>query len=230
MSRCLARLGALPKKLVWDREGALHAGSGRPTDEFAAFCGQLALGWIFLDPGDAQAKGALERDHRFLHGNFEAGRRFANELDFQAQLDEWCERVNQRRHRTTRAVVSVRLTDEHRRMRPLPEPMPDTDRRWVARVPSQPYVRFDRNDYSLDPRLVGRRVEVRASQDRITAVALDTGELACRHRRVFAGGLTFTDPAHQRALEELRGERRRRRSEPDVEIRPLERYDTLIPA
>jgi transposase len=230
MSRCLARLGALPKKLVWDREGAIHAGSGRPTDEFAAFCGRLALGWIFLEAGDAEAKGALERDHRFLHGNFEAGRRFANELDFQAQLDGWCERVNQRRHRTTRAVVSVRLAEEQRRMRALPEQLPDTDRRWVARVPPQPYLRFDRNDYSLDPRLVGRRVEVRASQDKITAVALDTGELACRHRRVFAGGLTLTDPAHQRALEELRGERRRRRSEPEVEIRPLERYDALIPA
>ena len=230
MSRCLARLGALPKKVVWDREGALHAGSGRPTDEFAAFCGRLALGWIFLDPGDAQAKGALERDHRFLHGNFEAGRRFANELDFQAQLDEWCERVNQRRHRTTRAVVSVRLAEEQRRMRPLPKQMPDTDRRWVARVPPQPYVRFDRNDYSLDPRLVGRRVEVGASQDEIVAVALDTGELACRHRRVFARHLTFTDPAHQLALEELRGERRRRPREPEVELRRLERYDALIPA
>ena len=44
----------------------------------------------------------------------------------------------------------------------------------------------------------------------ITAVALDTGELACRHARVFAGGLCFTDPAHQAALERLRGERRAR--------------------
>ena len=35
MARCLAALGALPEKLVWDREGALHAGDGRPTDAFA---------------------------------------------------------------------------------------------------------------------------------------------------------------------------------------------------
>ena len=82
-------------------------------------------------------------------------------------------------------------------MRPLPAPMPDTDRRFVLRVPAQPYLRFDRNDYSLDPRLVGRRVEVRVCQREIVAVALDTGELCARHRRVFAGGLTFTDPAHQ---------------------------------
>jgi transposase len=107
MSRCLQRLGALPAKLVWDREGAI-APRGRPSERFLAFCGQLALGWVILDAGDCQAKGALERSHRFLHGNFEAGRRFANPLDFQAQLDGWSDRINQRVHRTTRAVVAER--------------------------------------------------------------------------------------------------------------------------
>ncbi len=115
-------------------------------------------------------------------------------------------------------------------MRALPDQLPDTDRRWVTRVPPQPYLRFDRNDYSLDPRLVGRRVEVRVGQAELIAVALDTGELVARHRRAYAGGLTFTDAAHQRALEELRGERKRRRSESEVELRPLARYDVLIPA
>jgi hypothetical protein len=64
---------------------------------------------------------------------------------------------------TTRAVVSERLAEERKRMRPLPKVLPDTDRRFVTRVAPQPYLGFDRNDYSLDPRLVGRRVEVRAS-------------------------------------------------------------------
>lgn len=228
MKRCLEHLRALPAKLVWDREGAI-APKGRPTPQFLAFCGQLSLGWIILDPGDCQAKGALERSHRFLHGNFEAGRRFANALDLQDQLDRWCERINARKHRSTRAVVAERLHEERQRMRALPALMPDSDRRLVMRVPAQPYLRFDRNDYSLDPRLVGRRVEVRASQSEITAVALDTGELAARHARVFAGGLCFTDPVHQAALDQLRGERRRQR-EVDVEARPLSRYDALIPA
>jgi transposase len=228
MRRCLERLGALPGKLVWDREGAI-APQGRPSRDFLAFCGELSVGWVILDAGDCQAKGALERSHRFLHGNFEAGRRFANALDFSDQLDRWCERINARVHRTTRAVVSERLAEEHARMRALPAHMPDTDVRFVTRVQAQPYLRFDRNDYSLDPRLVGQRVEVRAGQAQISAVALDTGELACRHARVFAGGLCFTDLAHQSALDELRGERRRAR-EPEVQLRPLARYDALIPA
>jgi transposase len=227
MRRCLERLGALPEQLVWDREGAIHAGGGRASEEFAGFCGQLPVGWIILDAGDAEAKGLLERAHRFMRSNFEPGRSFANELDYQAQLDSWSERANARTHRTIRAVPAERLAEERRRMRALPERLPDTDRRFVLRVPQQPYLRFDTNDYSLDPQLAGRRVEVRISQTELSALALDTGELACRHRRSFARHLTFTAPAHQRELECLRGERRRG---PEVELRPLARYDRLIPA
>jgi transposase len=230
MGRCLEQLGALPAKAVWDREGAIHRGGGLPTEEFAAFCGRLGLGWVILDPGDCQAKGMLERLHDFIERSFEPARSFANELDYQLQLDVWFrDRANARTHRTLRAVPAERLAVERRRMRPLPATMPDVDRRWVMRVPAQPYLRFDTNDYSLDPRLAGRRVEVRVSQREIVAVALDTGELAARHRRSFAKHLTLTDSAHQQALDRLRGDRRRRR-DPDVELRPLARYDRLIPA
>jgi hypothetical protein len=127
--------------------------------------------------------------------------------------------------RTIRAVPAERLVEELARMRPLPACMPDVDRREVLRAPAQPFARVDRNDYSLDPAFVGRRVEVRVSTTDVSAVVLDTGELACRHRRVFAGGLTVTDPAHQNQRE-----RRRQGHEIDVEIQPLSRYDRLIPA
>ena len=43
VGRGLDRIGALPERLVWDREGTI-APAGRPTDEFAAFCGQLGVG------------------------------------------------------------------------------------------------------------------------------------------------------------------------------------------
>jgi hypothetical protein len=104
MSRCLRFLGALPETLVWDREGAIHAGGRRPTEEFAAFCGQLALGWRILEARDPESKGALERTHRFLRTNFEPARCFANRLDLQEQLDRWfAERANPRFHRGIRS-------------------------------------------------------------------------------------------------------------------------------
>ena len=226
MTRCLWSLGALPKLLVWDREGALHARDGRPTDAYAACCGQLKLDWRFCEPADPQAKGAVERLQGYLETNFEPGRRFANELDFGLQLDAWFEKANARTHKALRARPVDRLREEREEMRPLPARTPDTDRRWVVRVPPDPHLRFDTNDYSLDPRLVGRRVEVRASQREIVAVCLDSGELACRHQRSFAKNRTITALEHARALRERRGE-------PDegevlVEQRPLTVYDALI--
>ncbi|MCA1697973.1 MAG: hypothetical protein LC790_03340 [Actinobacteria bacterium] len=176
IGRCLWSLGGLPELLVWDREGALHAGEGRPTDVYAAFCGQLAV-------------------------------------------------ANARTHKTLRARPVDRLVEERRAMRPLPAREPDVDRRWVTRVAPDPYLRFDTNDYSLDPNLVGRRVEVRVSQREVVAVTLDTGELAARHERSFARQRAITALAHARALRERRGE-----PAPDVQVeqRPLARYDRLI--
>ncbi len=225
MFRCLWSLGALPELLVWDREGCLHAGGGRPTDVYAAFCGQLRVDWHFCEPADPQAKGAVERLQGYLETNFEPGRRFANERDFQLQLDQWFEKANARNHKTLRCRPIDRLVEEREAMRPLPTREPDTDRRWVLRVPPDPHLRFDTNDYSLDPRLVGRRVEVRASQRQIAAIALDTGEQACRHERSFAKHRTLCSLEHARALRERRGG-----TEPAIEVeqRPLERYDALI--
>lgn len=227
--RGIWRLGGLPELLVSDREGALHAGGGRPSEAYARLLGELAVGHLILEPRDAQAKGLIENRGRYLRSNFEPGRAFANELDCQDQLDRWCDHVNARRHRTLRCRPADRLAAEREALRPLPARRPDSDRRFVTRVPPDPHVRVDRNDYSLDPRLVGERVEVRLSQRELVAISLRTGELAARHRRRFAGGLTLTDPAHQRELERLRGERRRP-GEPEVELRPLDRYDALIPA
>ena len=185
--RCLWSLGARPDTLVWDRQAGLHAHAGRPTTEFATFCGALRVDWQFCEARDPQAKGIVERLQEFLETSFEPGRAFANELDFQLQLDGWFDqRANPRFHRSLRCRPIDRLVEEHQVMGALPAIPPDCDRRWVLRVPPDPYLRFDTNDYSLNPRLVGQRVEVTVSQHEIVAVALDTGEMACRHRRSFA--------------------------------------------
>ena len=225
--RCLWRLGALPQTLVWDRQSGLHAGGGRPTIDFAAFCGRLRVGWHFCDKGDPQAKGVVERLQDFVEKSFEPGRVFANELDYQLQLDGWFdERANPRTHKTLRARPIDRLIEEREVMAPLPQVPPDTDRRWVLRVPPDPYLRFDTNDYSLDPRLVGRRVEARITDREVLAVALDTGEVACRHARSFARHRTITALEHARTLKRQRYERRGQ-AEPLVEVRSLAAYDAL---
>ena len=225
IARCLWSLGGLPSTLVWDREGALHAHRGRPTDVYAAFCGQLKLDWHFCGKGDPQAKGAVEKLQQYFETNFEPARTFANPLDFQLQLDAWFEKANARLHRGLRARPVDRLAEEHEVMRALGE-QPDLDRRWVIRVPPDPYLRFDTNDYSLDPGFVGRRVEARVSQQRLSATVLDTGELAADHDRSFAKHRTITALGHARALKALRVQR----VGPEIEVqqRSLDVYDALI--
>jgi len=224
MTRCLWSLGGLPELVVWDREGCLHVRNGRPTESYAGFCGQLPVGWLFCEPADPQAKGCVERLQGYMETNFEPGRRFANHLDFQLQLDDWFVKANARTHKTLRARPVDRLAEELAVMRSLPDRAPDTDRRWVMRVPPDPHVRFDTVDYSLDPGLVGRRVEVRVTQREVIAVALDTAELACRHERVCARNRTVTALENARALRARHGQA----EEPLVEQRPLSGYDQLI--
>ena len=46
-------------------------------------------------------------------------------------------------HTTLRCRPSDRLVEVRPVMSPLPATPPDTDRRWVLRVPPDPYLRFD---------------------------------------------------------------------------------------
>jgi hypothetical protein len=130
-------------------------------------------------------------------------------------------------HKTLRCRPSDRLVEERAAMTSLPATPPDVDRRWVLRVPPDPYLRFDTCDYSLDPALVGRRVEARVTEREVVAVALDSGELACRHARSFARHRTITALEHARPLKTQRAERRGSAG-PHVEVRSLASYDCLI--
>jgi transposase len=129
IARCFWRLGGLPERIVCDREGALHAGHGQPSDAFASFLGQLRLGWQFCAPADPEAKGVVERLQGYMQTSFEPGRHFLGSDDYQAQLDDWFERANRRTHRSLRCRPIDRLEEERAAMRALPHAPPDTDER-----------------------------------------------------------------------------------------------------
>ena len=61
-------------------------------------------------------------------------------------------------------------------MAPLPGQELDLNGRLVVGVSADPHVWVDTDDYSIDPAMVGRWVEMRVSQRQITAIRLDTGE------------------------------------------------------
>ena len=87
------------------------------------------------------------------------------------------------------------------------------------------YVRIDTNDYSVDPRAIGRIVDVTADLDRVR-VRLD-GRIIADHTRVWARGMVITDPAHREAAAVLRREFQQPRLVPvgDDLTRDLADYD-----
>jgi transposase len=166
----LARLGAVPRTLVWDGEGAVGAyGGGRNklTTECQAFRGTLGTKVIILRPGDPEAKGIIERAHDYLERAFLPGRAFAGPADFNTQLQGWLDVVNRRRRRVLGCAPIDRVGADTAAMLALPPVAPVIGWRLSGRLPRDYYVRLDSNDYSVHPSVIGRRIEVVADLDRV---------------------------------------------------------------
>jgi transposase len=98
----LQGLGAVPRVLVWNGEGAIgrrRGGRTELTEACQGFRGTLGAKVLVLRPADPEAKGLLERAHDYLERSFLPGRVFASPADFNAQLAAWLAVVNQRRRR-----------------------------------------------------------------------------------------------------------------------------------
>ena len=159
----LSRLGAVPRVLVWDGEGAVGAyGGGRNklTRECQAFRGTLGREGARA----AAARPGSERDHRtrprLPRASFLPGRSFTGPADFNAQLQAWLDVVNRRRRRALGCAPIDRVAADTAAMLPLPPVPPATGWRLSGRLPRDYYVRLDGNDYSVHPSVIGRRIEV----------------------------------------------------------------------
>jgi hypothetical protein len=122
-----------------------------------------------------------------------------------------------------------RIAADRNAMLTLPPVAPATGWRSSLRLPRDHYIRFDSNDYSVHPSVIGRRIEVIADLHRVRAVC--DGRLVADHERVWAWHQTISDPEHVTAAKALRRERvgvLRPVPEPDVQIRCLDDYDTAL--
>jgi len=207
MLQVLAQIGAVPRCAVWDQEGCIGAWrQGRQvlTAEFQAFRGTLGMGVRLCRPADPEAKGLVERANGYLETSFLPGRRFEDVADFNRQLVGWLRRANQRIHGTTRVRPADAIWEDRGAMLAFPPVLPDPSWRFSTRLPRDHYVRVDTNDYSVNPRFVGRRIEVRVSLDEVI-VTCDGTEIS-RHRRCLAGHQSLLIPEHARILRAMRAE------------------------
>lgn len=231
----ISRLGAVPRTLVWDGEGAVGeyaGGRNKLTRECHEFRGTLGTKVLVLRPRDPEAKGIIERAHDYLERSFLPGRTFTGPADFNAQLQAWLDEVNQRRRRVLGCAPVERVAADTAAMLPLPPLAPATGWRWSGRLPRDFYVRIDGNDYSVHPAVIGRRIEVVTDLDRVRAFC--EGRLVADHERSWAKHQSLTMSEHETAAKQLRRERigllRPAPAPADVQVetRCLGDYDTAL--
>jgi transposase len=160
---CLISLGGVPRTGVYDGEGAIGRNRGGEvtlTGDFQCFRGALGMGAVVLRGGFPEGKGLVERANRYLETSFLPGRTFGGADDFNAQLAHWLQLANRRVHRTLGCRPADRVAEDLAAMLALPAVLPDPALRISTRLPRDHYVRVATCDYSVHPRVIGRRVEV----------------------------------------------------------------------
>jgi len=227
----ISGLGAVPRVLVWDGEGAIgrwRGGRVELTAACQAFRGTLGAKVVVCKPADPEAKGLIERAHDYLERSFLPGRTFTSPADFNAQLGGWLALVNTRQRRALGCSPAERITADKQAMLGLPPVAPETGWRAWTRLARDHYVRLDSNDYSVHPAAIGRRIEVTADLARVRVLC--DGQAVADHARVWAWHQSISDPVHvaARALRRQHVTALRRPPEPEVQIRSLADYDAAL--
>jgi transposase len=169
------------------------------------------------NPGRGNEKGRVERAIQFIRSSFFAARPFTTLEDFNRQAREWRDQVaHQRRwpEDDSRTVEDV-FREEQSRLLPLPAHAFDADLIVSARSGKTIYIRFDLNDYSIPPEMVGRELTLQVSP---TTIRILNGTVTvAEHRRSWDRHRIIEDPAHRQAL--LEEKRRAMGSSPSGRLR-----------
>lgn len=151
-------------------------------------------------PGRGNEKGKIERQIQYLRHAFFAARTFVDVDDLNAQFRRWRDEIaHQRPHPESRdQTVAQVLAQEQPRLLPLPAHPFETDVMRPVASGKTPYVRFDRNSYSIPHTHVRRPLTLLASATTIRLIA-GMEEIA-RHARSYDTGQTIEQEAHVAGL------------------------------
>ena len=151
-------------------------------------------------PARGNEKGKVERQIQYLRHAFFAARTFVDVEDLNAQFQRWRDDVAHRRphpEQRDRTVADV-LAEEQLRLLPLPAHAFETEVMRTVSSGKTPYVRFDRNHYSIPHTYVRRPLTLLASPTTVRVV-VGTEEIA-RHARSYDTGQTLEQEAHVAGL------------------------------
>ena len=153
-------------------------------------------------------KGRVERSIRFIRTSFWPARHWRDLADLNQQAQAWCdgEAADRPWPEDRRRKVREVFEEEKQKLQSLPADSFVTDEVKEIRVGKTPYVRFDRNDYSVPSSLVRRVLVVRAD---LTWVQIYSGMVqVASHRRSFDAGEMVEDRDHLKELVDRKREAR----------------------
>lgn len=157
-------------------------------------------------------KGRVERAIRYIRDSFFAARSFSSIHDLNEQAHAWMTGLSadrpwvQDRSRRVRDV----FTEEKPRLMARPTNPYPSDERAEVKVGKTPYVRFDRNDYSVPHQHVRRTLTVEASFT--TVRILDGVEMIASHPRSWDKGQQVEKKEHIAELVAYKARARRERA------------------
>ena len=174
MDRGLRFFGGVTTVDIFDNMKTVVLKHGPPTvfnQNFLAYSRARGFGVVACRPKKGNEKGRVERPIGFVRERFWPGRRFTDLLDLNRQATTWRDDIaNNREHEVTNKVPALVFAHEERAvLKPLMDVYFETDDIASYTVTKRFRVRFDRNDYSVPPRLVGQTVVIRAN-DEVVAV------------------------------------------------------------
>jgi transposase len=159
--------------------------------EMVAFAERFGFTFAAHALGDANRSGRVERMFSFIERGFLAGRRFTDWADANRQARAWCDRVNARPKRHLQASPRELFAVEHPALRRLPRWIPEPYLIHDRLVDVEGYITLNTNHYSVPSAFIGRRLEVRETQDRVVIyqgpreITVHAREVEPRHRYVF---------------------------------------------
>lgn len=196
--------GGVPRVLLYDNlKSAVLERQGdairfHPT--LLAFAGHYRYEPRPVAVARGNEKGRVERAIRYVRDNFFAARTFADLDDLNTQASAWYLGPASDRpcpEDRGRSVAEVFL-EEQPRLLALPDNPFPTEERVAVKAGKTPYVRFDRNDYSIPHDRVQRTLTVLATPDEVRIVE-GADVIACHHRS-YDQGAQIEDPAHIQTL------------------------------
>lgn len=204
-------LGGVPRRILYDNLKSVvleRVGEHiRFHPQILECAGHYHFAPVPCAPYRGNEKGKVERTIQYLRHGFFAARRFASVADLNRQLADWIDRIAHVRPvpgDPNRRPVAGALADERARLLPLPARRFECDHVRPVASGKQPYVRFDRNDYSIPHDRIRQPLTLIASEAEVR-ITDGVTELA-RHARSYDAGVVVEDPAH---LEKLTAEKRR---------------------